>query len=162
MIVDFTAPDDIRAILGVTVDDLSDATIMLSIYEQLLLTDLEAVDDSLDVPALYNAAMLEASPTAAQERLIRTTKTFATFSVAKQLCTSLPLFAIKQETDSKAGMTRFDNPYKEVIASIGRDYDRSRNKLKQALVGINAGGKPTVSRPYFSKSSPSSDPITGV
>jgi len=162
MIADYTSPEDVRAILGVTVDDLSDATILLPIHENLLISDIESVDESVDVPALYSAAQLVTTPSSDEERLIRTVKIFATFSLAKQLCGSLPLFAIKQETDSKAGMTRFDNPYKEVIVSVGRDYDRSRNKLKQALTALNTGTGTTVRRPYFATSSPSSDPITGT
>ena len=161
LIIDCTTYDDIRAALGVSDEDLEDVTLELALYANSLQADLEDID--INLPATYTTTKAIVAPSAIEARFLQAANVFATFSVAKQLSSSLPLFAAKQVTDSKAGVSRFDNsPYKEVIASIDREYARARNRLAQALAGIGTGTAAATARPYLSVASPASDPITGT
>jgi hypothetical protein len=156
----YTTYDDIRAVLGVSDDDLDDATLALEVYESFLVMDLE--DIRVDLPELYTTTTEIASPSAGQIRFIQSTRLFATYSVAKQLASSLPLFAAKEVTDSKAGVTRFDSPYKDVILALARDYERLRTRLIQALNVLGSETQSRQRRSLMSVVSPVTDPITGA
>lgn len=159
-LTDYTAYDDIRATLGVSDEDLDDVTLALPIYSNLLQADLEDVD--LNLPDTFTTTKAIASPSAIEARFMQAASVFATFSVAKQLCSSLPLFAAKSVTDNKAATTRFDNPYKEVIVSVDKEYARARNRLAQALANIGTTTTAPTPRPYMSVAKPLSDPIMGT
>lgn len=160
LLTDYTAYEDIRATLGVSDEDLEDATLALPIYLNLLQADLE--DINLSLPETYATTKASLTPTPQEARFLQAASVFATFSVAKQLCSSLPLFAAKQVTDSKASVSRFDNPYRDVVASVDREYVRARNRLAQALAAIGTVTGAVISRPYLSVVAPASDPITGT
>jgi hypothetical protein len=159
-IIDYTTYDDIRAVLGVSEDDLEDETLALELYDNYLTMDLEEVN--IDLPTTYDTVSIVATPTEAQARFLQATRLFATYSVAKQLSTSLPLFAAKQVTDSKAEMTRFDNPYKDVVSAIAKDYERLRNRLIQTLNSLGNETATATRRSLMSVVSPGFDPITGA
>ena len=159
MILNYTTYDEIRAILGVSSDDLEDATLDLQIYDNYLTMELE--DVNINIPDAFSTAYTAPSPTAAQLRFLQATSMFAAFAIARQLTTSLPLFAAKQETDSKASGTRFDNAYKDTIASVQKEYGRMRNRLIQCYDAVASTETTKVTRTFFGIVKPSSDPITG-
>lgn len=159
-IADYTSSDDIRAVLGVSLDELSDATLLLDIYWNLLLTDLESIDD--DLPVTFTTISQLPLPTTAQQRFLRAAQMFATFSVAKQLTASLPLFAPRQKTDSKAGVERFADPYKETIKKVGEQYETARSQLVESLAAIGTTVTTAAAKVSLLVVSPSSDPITGT
>ena len=158
MLNDYTSYSDIRAALGVDEDDISDETLGLPIYDDLLTQDLEDVD--LTVVDTYTTTTAISSPTAAETRFLRACKLFATFSVARQLTSSLPLFAAKQMTDGKAQIQRFDNPYQETIKKVNEQYGLARSRLVTTLLAIGTTAD-TVVKTYFGVASPSTDPVTG-
>jgi hypothetical protein len=160
MIRTYTTYDEIRAVLGVSDEDIEDATLELAIYDHYLTMELEEVN--IDLPETFATTNALTTPTAVQSRFLQATAMFAAFAVAKQLTSSLPLFAAKQVTDSKAGITRSDNPYKDTIKSIGIEYTRVRNRLIQSLDALGSTTAAPVTRKFFGIVSPSSDPITGT
>ena len=155
-ISDYTTPDDIRAALGVSAKDLKDATLALAIYSSHLEIDLEGISPTL--PATYDAILNKTPPlTPEEERILSTAQFFATYSVAKHLSVSLPIFAPKQIADGKASLQRFDNPYKDMIAGVNQMYDAARNRLIAALGDIT----PKTPLVYFSTVAPDTDFVTG-
>ena len=142
LITDYTTYADVRAILGVSTDDLEDATLALSIYVNLLESDLESIDSTL--PGTHVTIKAVVGPTAAQSRFLRAAAVFATFSVGKQLTASLPLFAAKKVTDSKAGVERFAEPYRETIEAVKAQYDTARKSLVEALAGVGTAATASV------------------
>lgn len=160
MITTYTTYAEIRAVLGVDDDELTDTTLALPVYDSYLTMELEEVN--IDLPATYATVKAESAPTAPQQRFIQATQMFATFAVAKQLSSSLPLFTVKQQTDSKAGVTRFDNPYKDTIASIAKEYDRLKNRLVQALNAVGSATEVSAKRVFFSTSPATYNPITNA
>lgn len=159
MLTDYTTFADVRAALGVNEDDIQDSVLSLSIYNILLTQDFEDIDVTIE--SVYATKSALTSPTAAESRFIDACRLFATFSIANQLTITLPLFAAQQITDGKAQVNRFDNPYKDVMAYVLGQYDRARNKLKDAFEAV--GETLTVVQPklYFKNFAPATDPVTG-
>lgn len=160
LITDYTTYADIRATLGVADDELEDATLALETYANALLLDLEDVD--LTIPASYTA-LPSSGRTEAQERFRTTVRLFATYAVARQLTSSLPLFSPKSVTDGKAGLSRYaDGPYREVMKRVVEEYDRYRTRLEKAFASLSSTSYTLTVPTLFSVASPTSDPITGT
>lgn len=161
---DYIGYDDVRAALGVSQDEISDATFSLDLYEFNLVSELESV--SLTLIADY-ASQKETAPstwTDNQTRFHQSVRLFAAYAVAKQATVSLPMFGPKEQTDGKAGLVRFaQDPYKVTIARVMAQYDMFKVKLEAAYAAILAVGAPLIStRPYLAASSPNSDPVLGT
>ena len=158
----YTTYDDIRAALGVSSDEIEDATLSLSLYELNLISELEDVD--VDLVSDYATVAALSSRTAVQDRFLQATRLFATYVVAYQATTSLPLFSPKDISDGKATVSRYaDSPYKEVIKRVEQLYGKYKARLEAAVAANNAESAPSItSRPYFSVSVPDSDPVTGT
>lgn len=158
-ILDYTTYDDIRAVLGVSTDELEDTTLDLEIYDSGLVLDLEDVD--LGLSDAYLA--LPATRTATQDRFHRTVRMFAAYSVARQLTASLPMFGPKDISDGKATVTRFaDSPYKETIKRVQAEFDRCRTRLEKAYAGLSSGAYTLTIPTFLSVASPSTDPVTNT
>jgi hypothetical protein len=158
----YTTYDDIRAALGVSSDEIEDATLSLSLYELNLTSEFEDIDTSIETDYATVAAL--SSRTAVQDRFLQATRLFATYAVAYQATTSLPLFSPKDVTDGKAAFSRYaDSPYKEVIKRVEQLYGKYKAKLEAAYAANNAGSAPSITpRPYFNVAVPDSDPVTGT
>jgi hypothetical protein len=165
-LTDYTSFNDIRAALGVSSEEIEDATLSLDLYEFGLISDLDEVDQGDLIQAEFAAVKLveEGVRTAAQSKFFRAMTLFCTYSVARELTTSLPLFSPKEHTDGKAAFNRYaDNPYKETIAAVRSGYERYKTRLIAAYAGLNpAVATVTSVIPLMTVSSPSSDPVTGV
>lgn len=162
LITDYTSFDEVRAALGVSSEEVEDETLNLAMYAEMLLIDIE--DVNMGIPALYTSLKATTPLTADQERFMQTAHLFATYAVARQLTTSLPLFSPEQITDGKAMMRRqqANNPYQQVIDAVSREFTRFRMRLDQMFAVVNStAGQDKVTKTYFAKSSPSTDPITG-
>lgn len=160
----YTTYSDIRAVLGVSSDDLEDSTLSLDVYA----FNLEAEFDELDpliLPAYGD--LRESDPEGmepAQRRFFQACRTFSTYAVAKQCLTALPLAAPKEHSDGKASVTRFAlDPYKETIRRVESAYEKMRERLLQAFAGLQATTRAEVPLPVlFLASGLPSDPVTGT
>lgn len=162
LLTDYTTYDEVRAALGVNVDEVDDATLALPLYENILQVELEDID--MDIPTLYESVSALPTPTDDQLRFMQAAHLFATYAVAKQLTTSLPLFSPEQITDGKAMIRRNqDTPYKAVIEAVAREYTRFKSRLEKMFAVVNStSAAGAVAKTYFSVASPTSDPITGA
>ena len=163
-LLDYTTPDEVRAALGVSDDELQDATLLLPVYSTNLEAELRDVSVSLLSAFQTVRGIPEVSRTDAQTWFLQVTSLFATYAVAKQLCTSLPMFSPKEITDGKASVVRFSaDPYQATIARIEEQYRVNQGRLKAALdaVGTTPGTLTTTARVLFS-SARGVDPVTGV
>ena len=160
MLTTYTTYADIRAALGVSDEELEDSTLALRLYDDYLTQELE--DVNLLIPETFTTTQAKSAPTAQETRFLTTCSLFATFAVARQLTSALPLFAAKDVTDGKAAVGRFDNPYRDVIKSVNEQYEKQRNRLVAALAAIGTVSTATTARVYMAVVSPSSDPVTGA
>jgi len=157
-----TSYQDIRAVLGVSEDEISDDTLALTTWVTGL--TLELLEVAALLPAQYTtvAAIAAGARTADQQWFYDLTRLYATYAVAKQLSSGLPLFSPKNITDGKASIGRFsDSPYKETIKAVQAGYERYQVALASAYSVVAAVSVTTVSRPWFSVASPNTDPVTG-
>lgn len=158
---DFTSYDDIRAALGVSSDEIEDATLSLPLYEYNLKAELEEVSLTLitDFQALVGDPLTEI-----EQRLREAVTVFSTYAVASQLTVSLPLFSPKEISDGKAHITRYaQDPYKATIDAVAAAYAKARARLVAAYAAVLVLDAPASSyRTYFSVVPSSTDPVTGA
>lgn len=159
-LTDYTSYAQIRALLGVEDDELADETIGLEVYSTGLLEDL--LDVGLTLEADYATVNAIENRSTAQQRLWRTVRSFASFSVAKRVGASLSMFGPKDVTDGKAGVSRFsDAPYKATMKNIEVEYGVAKQRLTEAYNAYGSASKTLAPRTYFAASKPSFDPVTG-
>lgn len=160
-LIDFTSYEAVRAALGVSVDEISDVTLALDLYDFNLQVELDSINTTLS--SVYLAAKVNPTPTDQEKRLVRSTSLFATYCVAKHLTTSLPLFSPKDISDSKASFARYtSDPYKEVIAGVLSLYQKFIEQVKADFASLNQTTVTSTRRTFMLVSSPSSDPVTGT
>lgn len=159
----YTSYDEVRAALGVAPKELEDTTLALPLYVDYLLGELDDVNAGIVDEFTTVAAIAEISRTAAQQRFYLAVRLFATYSTAKQLTGSLSMFGPKDIGDGKALVSRFaDSPYRQVIASVQKEYERLRSRLEAAYAALASTSVSVGTRTYLSVVSPSSDPVTGT
>lgn len=159
-LTDLTSYDDVRAALGVTIDELSDSTIALPLYENSLAGDLDSISE--DLADRFMAAKAASPQTKAEQKLVRCTQVFATYSVARELLSGLPMFAFKEVSDGKAADTRFaQDPYKATSAAVETKYESARAALEAAWASLNSTTAATTLRVFMAVAPRSTDPVTG-
>lgn len=133
-LTDFTGLDDIRAALGVSVDEISDATLSLPLYVNNLVASLLQVDPGIITLFNTKRAIPEGNRTADEYMFVIIFPVYCTYIVAQQLTVSLPLFSPKEITDGQAGFTRYSqDPYKETKKGIAQMLDGYYNQVTAVL-----------------------------
>lgn len=163
-LVDFTSYADIRAALGVVVDEIQDDVISLPIYENNLAMELDAIDLALIADHGVVKVKDVGARTDNETRFMRAMQLYTTYVVARQLTTSLPLFSPKEITDGKASLVRYaQNPYETTIKGVGQLCETYRLLVISAYGTMKetAEGAPAI-RNYFNVVTPTYDPITGA
>ena len=162
-LTDYTSYAEVRAVLGVESEEISDTTLALSLYGDHLTNELEGVN--VNLPTQYAAVVAVVSPavrTDVQTRFYSVTRLFAAYAVAKQLGSALAMFGPKDITDGKATVSRFaDSPYKATLSRVDQQYEALRAKLEAAYLALGLTLTQSTPRPYFVISSPSTNPVTG-
>ena len=92
-LTDFATYDEIRAVLGVSDEELEDGTLALPMYLKLLQLDFGDIAGTLE--AQYLAAKASTPPSAAEQKLVDVVSVFSAYASSKHLLTSLPRFAPK-------------------------------------------------------------------
>ena len=156
----YTTLADIRGALGVSDEELEDDVLLLQLYEDHLRADLDAI--SYDLHTVHSGLQAQAVLTGPEERFMRYARLFATYSVAKALTVTLPMFGPKAIEDGKARMERFTDPYKDTVKKVEAEYDRWRKALQDALLSLGQTGATRAVRPYVLGVTPATNPITGT
>lgn len=158
-LTDFTTYPEIRTVLGVSDDEISDAELALPIREAELWMDFDAVSPNLiDIHELYKNAP---SPTPPQRRIVRAVPVFAAYSVARRLLVSLPIFAPKKITDGRAELERIADPYKHIRTELPLALQGVIAIIEQALEDLGEGTV-IAALPIIAVSSLGIDPVTGA
>lgn len=161
-LLDFTSYAEIRAILGVSDDELADATLALELYASSLNAEFDEVDEGIRPKYVAVKEIAAADRTAAEQRFYEVARLFSAYAIAQQLSSSLPLFAPKDIADGKASIGRFaDGPYREVIKETRAQYDRLRLRLPAVYNAVTTDTVALPERTYFSVATPDADPVTG-
>ena len=111
-LTDFASYDEIRAVLGVSDEELEDGTLALPMYLKLL--QMEFGDLNADLESKYLDVKALTNPTAKEQKLLDVVSVFSAYAIAFHLLTSMPLFAPKQITDGRASTDRIADPFEGV------------------------------------------------
>ena len=158
----YTTNNEVRAILGVTDNELSDDALGLGVYERNLKRELR--DAGTNVTPIFRdfLAIPASSRSETQIEFIEAVQVFSTYAVARQLGSALPMFAPKEMGDGKSVMQRFGvSPYQDTLKTIETMYNRAQLHLVSAYAAVQSMTGQTQLRSYMVVSSPSSDRVTG-
>ncbi len=160
----YTSPDDIRAVLGVSDEELEDATISLPVYALTLEAELRDIGPSLPADLEVVRDKDSGLRTDDETWMLKAAQLFITFSIARQLTTGLPLFSPKEITDSKASVVRFaSNPYADTIAMVRDQFAVNQARLSTAYKVVKTASASVASLPsYLLVVTPAVDPVTGA
>ena len=163
MIVDYTSATSIRALLGVSVKELPDDTILDTFYWLSLQAELTRICPTL--MADYQTAVEIIESDADANTFVGAVGLFATYAVARSCMTALPQFAARSVTDGKAGFIRhtstsFDNS----LERFDIEYGRARASLLAAYSNYlpDAAIPVSTTRGFMQISTPDFDPVTGA
>lgn len=157
----YTTYTEIRAILGVSSTELTDSVLSQPAYDFLLTLSLEDIDAGL--PAKFVEILALPTPTAEQTRFLNLVKLYAPYSTAKELLTSLSLFAVKQLTDGRAEFQRQDDVFADVRDGVESALISIRARLAAsyaALTSIVVTERPTML--LTSRAAIALDPVTNA
>lgn len=140
MSVNLVTTDSVRAVLGVSAQELPDTVLTNPIYATQLREDMldlhpQMVADFATISALN-------SVTDDQGRFLDLAQAYAAYNVATQCLTSLPMFAPQTIMDEKAQLTRNPDFYKTLRADVGAVMSKLASRLQRAYTAINASALP--------------------
>jgi hypothetical protein len=161
-LLDLTSYDEVRAVLGVSDEELSDTTLALPIYLQKLQMDLESVHPDLEDLYASTAALPESIRTFQQQKLFNVVQVYAAHASARTLLTSAALFAPKNITDGRAGVERFQDPFALLRDDIDNALIALRVRLKNLLVAAGLTFPLVTGRAYFGAAPLSVNPVTNA
>ena len=161
-ITDLTTYPDVRAVLGVSDEELEDAELALSVWSTNM--TLKLYDLTPTFETLFDSIELipENSRTAIQQRFFITAKLYGAYLVADDLLVSLPMFSFKSITDGKAETERFDR-WEDVRDGVKAGVAGIRARLMLMLQTLEGAPVPTVTLPgLIAGVTLGADPVTGV
>lgn len=161
LLTEFTTADAIRAVLGVSDEEIEDATLALPQYAQLFSIELENIAATAESQYL-TIKNLTPPVTALEQKYLDVVQLFAAYSTAKTLLGSLALFAPKAITDGRASMDRFPDPMDDVKEGVESMYNSLKQRLKDILGEVGVATAPSQTRNWFGVSPIGYNPITNI
>lgn len=162
MITDYTSYDAVRAVLGVSNEEIDDDVINLPLYETLLSEDLLDLSATIQADFATVRDIAVGTQTAIEKRFVRVLQTYASYQVASTLLGSVALFAPKDVTDGKAATARVADPFKtlkeDVLASLV--YIRTRLLTAYDAYSPSYSAPATVTRTFIVSTGLAIDPVT--
>ena len=160
MITTYTTYDSVRATLGVSDDEIEDATLALEIWATNLDFSLDEFSSELVPSYTLIAAKPEGTRTADEKKVYAATRLYATYTVANDLLRSLPMFSFKRLTDGKAETERFD-AWKDTKEGVQAGLAAIKLRLELALSKVTSYNVPVRSSFRFTGSTGlATDPVT--
>ena len=159
-LTDFATYDEIRAVLGVSDEELEDGTLALPMYLKLLQLDFGDIAGTLE--AQYLAAKASITPSAAEQKLVDVVSVFSAYAISKHLLTSLPLFAPKRITDGRAETDRITDPFEGVREGVNSMCRVRESRVGAALAALGTSVTVNPARTFFSVAGLAINPVTNV
>lgn len=160
-LTDYTSYDEIRAVLGVSDEEISNTELALPIRLTELEFKLQDVSSVLISTYTTVKAIAEGSRTADQQKFFRLVQFYSAYAVGEELLISQPMFGFKRVTDGKAEAERFDK-WEDVKLGVVKGASVAKKRLKLALGALNVGYvTPTIVTTIGIVSTGMADPVTG-
>lgn len=162
-ILDYTSYDQVRAVLGVSSEEVTDSELALPIWWMTLNEKFSDISE-LVVPNYSTIAAISlGSRTPVQIKFLETAKLFATYAIAEDLLVALPMFGFQSVTDGKASQQRFDR-WDDIKIGIQKNVNVLKVKLRVTLAAIDVSyaAPVPVSRTYVASAGIATDPVTNI
>lgn len=159
----YTTYPEVRAVLGVSSTELPDSVLSLGIYGTM--ADLGLEDVHADIPASFSTVSALPSPTTQQQRFVDLVKLYVPYLLAKELLTSLPMFAVKQLSDGRAEFQRQADIYDDLKDGIDSALLSLRFRLAAAYNTLYPDAGIATGRATFNitvASGLATDPVTNA
>lgn len=162
MLLDYTTYADIRAALGVSEEEIDDATMGLDIHLTLLEADLD--DLSPELLVTWNALPAPDVRSTPEAKFAAMLKLYSTYAVAFNLLGSAELFGFLKVGDGRASTERVPEAYVSLKTSVTAMYMRLRARLLGALQVLVPGAVvlTATSVSFISAVSIASDPVANA
>lgn len=163
MVTDYATTADIRALLGVSEEEIEDATINSAVFS----TQLEATLDDMSPLLATNYAAIKLIPevnrTPVQVKFLKTAALYAAYIVAYDMLTSMTHFAPERVTDGKAEFQRFDR-WADLKEGLMGGINTFKIKTRNALAAVDSNFVPTAPATRLSivSTGVAFNPVTGV
>jgi hypothetical protein len=162
-LTDYCTYSEVRATLGVSTTELTDATLSSTMYVTLVTLALEDVHTNIPTEFAAVSALSSGSRTAQQARFYDLVKLYAPYALAKELLVSLPLFSVQRLTDGKAEFQRQSDIFQDTKDGIDSALVALRYRLAAAYETLHAGSINTRTRLITSLSAGlATDPVTNT
>ncbi|MBV8635339.1 MAG: hypothetical protein JO002_12670 [Burkholderiaceae bacterium] len=160
LITDYTDTNSIRATLGVSVDELEDAVLLLPLWATQLYEGL--IDLAPDLPSVYTTIKALPTPTSDQQRFLNLSSAFATYFVASKFIEQAPLLFPQTLRGVKDQFTRVQDPFATLQQGIYSGLSYVKDKLLVALQAVNPTdiAPPPVQRVFGVSTGLGYDPVT--
>ena len=159
-ITTYCTADSVRAVLGVSDEEIPDTVILDPIYSLALDERLIDIDSGL---APFYATLPTTGGTQAQVRFLNLVNTYSAYIVAQQLLNSVKMFAPQIITDSKSTMTRNIDAYADLRTNVIGSINYLYTRITSAYTLLNpSGSTPQVTPRIFAVSVGGYDPVTDV
>lgn len=163
MIADYTSATSIRALLGVSVKELPDATVLDTFFWLSLQAELYRICSTISTD--YHTAVELADTDEDAGRFSGAVSLFASYAVARSCMIAMPQFAARSVTDGKAGFIRHTSTsFDQAMARFDVEYARARAALLAAYAVYLPEATLTTetTRSLLEVSELASDPVTGA
>lgn len=159
-LIQYATYDEIRAVLGVSDEELEDGTLALPMYVKLLQMDLADIDATLETQ--YTAISALPTKSDLEQKLLDVVSVFSAYAISKHLLTSMPLFAPKTITDGRAEVERVTDPFEGVRVGVNTMYPILRARVLAALGNLGTPITADAARTYFVATGLAVNPVTNV
>ena len=164
LITDYTTYDEVRAALGVSATELPDTVLSQPQYALMLSISFDDVNEGITTLYPTISALLVGSRSAAQQRLYDYARLYATYAIARDLLTSLPLFSVSRLSDGRAEFTRQTDIFEDVRQAVQGVFNKLRLKVSAAYVALTPGAVAysQLSFEFTSSTGIATDPVTNA
>ena len=143
-----TSYAEVRAVLGVSDEELEDSTLGLSIYDTEVDIRVDQVSASAATVYATVSALPEGDRSADQERYYKVYRLLCSYLFAEALFKSMPMFSYKNVTDGKAEVSRFES-LETVERGIKAGVNTARLRLTELLAALGFGTTGVSRTPVF-------------
>jgi hypothetical protein len=160
-ILDYTSYDQVRAVLGVSSDEVTDTELALPVWEMTLNEKFSDISSLIATNYSTIAALSSGSRTPVQVKFFETVKLYATYLIAQDLLVALPMFGFQSITDGKASQQRFDR-WEDIKTGIEKNVNVLKGKVRLTLAALDASysAPAAVSRVFMASTGLAVDPVT--
>ena len=160
MLLDYTDPITIRALLGVSDLEIEDSQLALPMYVLTIESGIDSLSTEVMPLFLTTTALTVQSPL--QKRFCSSVKLYAGTLVALELLPTLPMAAPKRIMDEKASLERVNDPYALLVANMKATLDTLGNRILSSMATLDPTKAVTRLRRTFAVSvGLVIDPVTG-